>query len=125
MTRNEMYEAVRRFRADRDKPISNRLLCEAAGISIDTFKNIFDLGLPMSEMAQRRLGRALTAWANGDLRVMRNRNASKYIEYRREAKPDMQRGVNLTLKGGRIVLKVGPRNMNDYTQPSLKERLEK
>ena len=125
MTRKEIREAVARFKADENRVFSEKLLAEAAGISHATYRLVFYEGHEMSEMVQIRMERALKALANGELRVMRNRNKSKYVEYRREPKPDMQRGIHLNMKNGRISLSTGLRNLNDYSNPSLKEQLGK
>lgn len=124
MTRKEIREAVDRFRADDKRVMSEALLAEAAGISLSTYRLVFYEGKEMSEMVQIRMERALKALANGELRVMRNRNKSKYVEYRKEAKPDLRRGLQLSLQNGKLSLKAGLRNLNDYSQPSLKEQLE-
>lgn len=125
MTRKEIREAVARFKADPNRAFSEALLAEAAGISHSTFRLVFDKNNEMPEWVQIRMERVLKALAAGELRIMRNRDRTKYVEYRREPKPDMQRGIRLELKNGRISINPGLRNLNDYSQPSLKEQLEK
>lgn len=124
MTRSEIRDAIRRFQQDENKILSEALLCEAAGISLWTFHNVFKNNAPMSEMVQRRMGKALKAWASGELRIMRNKDRTRYIEYRKEPKPVLQRSIRLQFKDNRISLNSGMRNLNDYTQPSLKEQME-
>lgn len=124
MTQNEIRNAIRRFQQDENRILSAALLCEAAGISMWTFHNVFKNNAPMSEMVQRRMAKALKAWASGELRIMRNKDRTRYIEYRKEPKPVLQRTMRLQLKNNRISLNSGVRNLNDYTQPSFKEQME-
>ena len=79
----------------------------------------------MSEMVQIRMERALQSLARGELRVMQNKNRTRYIEYRKEPKPEFRPGTRLQFKGNRISLVTGLRNLNDYSQPTLKDDLEK
>jgi len=125
MTKLEIRKAVRRFMSDQTKVISQNNLCELAGISKMTFQNIFLYGENMSDETQLRMERALTAIEQGRIAVMRYPDATRHPEYRREPNPELRRGMGLTLKGGRIGLKIGLENANNYRTPTLGEQLEK
>ena len=120
-----MREAIRRFLGDDRSPISERMFCELAGISRVTFRSVFHDNTTLTPMVQVRVEKALEAIRNGDVRVMQNRDKTRYLEYRRESKPEFRRGMGLELKNGKIGLKVGLRNPNDYLQPTFKEQLDK
>ena len=126
MTKRELRAAIDRFCADENRIISIENLCELAGISKDTFRNVFRLGVTSITIpTQLRLEKALTAIQNGEVRVMRNPDRTVTISYRRKSEPEFARGYGLTLKDGRIVVKTGLTNVNDYTKPTLKEELER
>jgi hypothetical protein len=125
MTQAELRKAVKRFLADPTRVVSQNLLADAAGISLATFRDAFIDDLPMSEVTQIRMTKALEHLRKGDLQVVRNRNKTKDIVYRKDPKPDLGRSMGLTVQGGQIRLKVGVRNLNDYREPSFKEKLGK
>ena len=126
MTRNELRLAVLRFRDDPNRVISIDLFCELAGISPDTFTAVFrDHGM-MTKYVQVRCERALKSIERGEVKVMRGRYRKHTIEYRYGApQPDLKRTCALNLSGGKIGLKIGVTNANDYTKPTFLEQLEK
>jgi hypothetical protein len=124
MTRKAILAAMKRFDADKGKVISMRMLCELAGISHDTYQNVRDGRSPMTEVTQIRLERALGAVERGEVKIMRRPDQTKFISYRRHAKPDMRRGFSLTVKGGRIAIRTGLQNASDYTRTTFGEELD-
>jgi AraC-like DNA-binding protein len=125
MTKAQVREAVERFIADPNRTMSERLLCELAGISRDTFRDVFKHKIQgLTPMVQLRMERALTALEKGDVTIFQKKDRSRYISYRKEAKLPLKPSVGLTVKNGQIGLKIGPRNVNCYTSPTLKEQLE-
>jgi len=125
MTRVQMREAIKRFLADEDRVLSERLFCQLAGISKLTFRKVFHGGETLTPMVQLRVEKALKALERGEVRLMQNRDRTKYVEYRREPQPELRRSLGLQMKNGKIELKIGLRNANDYTQPTFKEQFEK
>lgn len=123
MTRLQIRKAIARFQADEGRVLSDEKFCELAGIGYRTFRDIFEDGKNMSVPTQLRVEKALAALEKGMVRLMQSGH-SKIVEYRREPKPDMVRGLGLQVKGGRIQLKVGIKNANCYTAPSFKDQLE-
>lgn len=125
MTKADIKKAVRRFMRDDTKVLSQNNLCELAGISKMTFQNVFLYGENMSDETQLRMERALTAIEQGRIALMQYPDKSRHPEYRREAKPELRRGLGLTMKGGRIGLKIGLENANNYRAATLGEQLDR
>jgi hypothetical protein len=124
MTRAEIRKAVRRFMRDDTKVLSQNNLCELAGISKMTFQNVFLYGHNMSDETQLRMERAIIAIEKGFVALMQYPDQSRHPEYRRQPKPELRRGLGLTLKDGRIGLKIGLENANNYRAPTLGEQLD-
>ena len=57
--------------------------------------------------------------------IMQNRDNTKFVQYRREAKPRMARSTSLQMVNGEIKIKVGVINRGDYSAPTLDEQLER
>lgn len=126
MTKKQLRAAVMRFRADPNRVISIENLLVLAGISKDTYRDVFITGAtPITVSTQLRLEKALTAVKNGEVKVMRHPDKTVTVGYRRKAEPEFARGYGLTMRGGRIAVKTGLVNVNDYSQPTFKEELER
>jgi len=76
---------------------------------------------PLTEYIQRRVDKGYKAWQRGEVAIMQLRNKSKYIEYRREAKPRIVPSTGLQMINGKIGIRLGMRNIDDYSQPPLFE----
>jgi hypothetical protein len=123
MTKKEIFAAVQRFRADPDRVISEQLFAELAGISETFFHKIFRYGEPFGPRTQLRLERAIKAIENGEVAVMQ-KGRHRFVTYRREPRIDYKRNYGLTMKGGKIGLKLGMTNANCYTGRTFKEEIE-
>jgi len=120
-----LMDIIERFIADPNRGISILLFCEAAGVPKTTFTDIFkNKTLELSEIVQRRVSRAYTAWANGEIAVMENRDRSRFIEYRRVAKPKMVKDNRIVFNNGQLQLKIGVKNRADYSMPDLNGQLK-
>ena len=125
MTKKDIRAAVERFMADETNSMSERLLCELAGISRDTFRNVFKHKITdITPTTQIRMERALKALEAGEVSIYRRKDRTRYIQYRKEAKVPLAPGLRLTLKEGQIGLKIGMRNKNCYTSKTFKEEME-
>jgi hypothetical protein len=127
MREKELRAAMDRFYADKDRVISERLLAELAGISLDTLKDVFKLRRTMlTPTTQLRLERALKHIERGEVAVMQDGMKRRSIQYRKkgEEKPAFRKTTRLTFRNGRIGLKVGPENANCYTAPTFKDEWE-
>ena len=54
---------------------------------------------------------------------MQNRDASKFVQYRKEAKPVLQRTNKLEVINGEIKIKLGISKKYDYSGSTLDEQL--
>jgi hypothetical protein len=79
----------------------------------------------MTEMVQYRVSKAYTEWKNGEVVIMQNRDRTKYVDYRKEAKPVLERGFNLQVQDGQIKIKLGIQKKYDYARQTLDEQLER
>ena len=124
MTKKQIRSALERFERDKSKVVSLRLFCDLAGISLDTYKNLRADKYEMSEMVQIRLERALGKMERGEVKVMHHRDRTNHIAYRKVAEPEFKRGLSLTLKNGRIAIKTGLQNANNYRRPTFEEEFD-
>lgn len=125
MTAKQLRAAITRFRADQGRIVSVENLCSLAGISADTFRNVFITGVTaMTVPTQIRMEKALAAIERGEVKVMRNPDKTVTAHYRRKAEPEFARSLRLNLRGGKIGIAAGLVNVNNYTKPTLKEELE-
>ena len=124
--RVELKRLVRKFILDKDRGISLNLFCEIVGISSQRLKDVVLLEEePMTEYMQRRISKAYTAWLNGEIAIMQNRDRTKFVQYRKEAKPVLERSQRLEFSNGQIKLKLGITNKYDYSDLTLDEQLKR
>ena len=89
----ELRQLLSRFFDDEDRGISLQLFAELAGLEKKTLIDIFYRGMNMSQRSQIRLSKAYHAWKNGEVRIMQNRDRTKFVEYREEPKPVLVRST--------------------------------
>lgn len=124
MTKKELFAALARFEADPDRIITIRLLCELAGIHVDTYySSVQRREYEITPLTQIRLEKALKAIERGEIKVMR-KNRTKSIAWRRRPQPEFKRGMALSMKDGKIGLKIGLQNANCYTAPTFREEID-
>jgi len=56
---------------------------------------------------------------------MKNRDNTKFVQYRKDARPVVERKNQLEVVNGQIKLKIGLVNKYDYSQQTLDEQLER
>jgi len=78
---------------------------------------------PLTEVVQIRVSKAYQQWKSGNVRVMQNKDRTRYVEYRKESKPPMMASMGLQVTSGGIKLKVGMVNRHDYSEITLDEAL--
>lgn len=126
MRKKELRAAMQRFFDDKNRVISERMLAELAGLSIDTIKNVFKFQITeLTPTTQIRLEKALKAIENGDVVVTEAWNRVRNVGYRRKPQPEFKRGLSLTLKDGKIGIRARPVNANCYTEPTFREEFER
>ena len=124
LSKTELKRQIKRFLSDKDRGISVQMFAELAGISKATLLDVFHYETePMSETTQRRVNKAYMQWKAGMVKVMSNRDRSRFIEYRKEAKPPIIHGLGLKVTSDGIKLRVGLVNRHDYSEQDLDEAL--
>lgn len=119
----ELHQLLKRFFDDQDRGISMSLFAELAGLTKKTLIDIFYRGHTMSERSQIRLSKAYHAWKNGEIRVMQNRDRTRFVEYREQPKPVLVRSNKIVVENGKIRLEISPKNPRDYSGKTLDEQL--
>jgi len=121
----ELMQIMKRFLANRKRGISKQLFCELAGISRSQLYGVFVAeDLPMTIYVQKRVSKAYQEYKNGEVGVYMNRDLSKFVQYRKQAVPPLKRGNRIELVNGKIQLKIGIINRNDYSEQTLDEQLK-
>jgi hypothetical protein len=121
----ELKRIMKRFLQDKDRGISISLFAELAGVSQAHIRDVFlDEAEPLTEYMQRRISKAYVEWINGEVAIMQNRDNTRFVQYRKEAKPDMAKTTGLHLVNGEIKIKVGITNRSDYSVLTLDEQLK-
>lgn len=124
--KKQLLPIIKRFLADKNRGISKELFANLAGIHVRHLLDVFDYEVePMTEMVQYRVSKAYTEWKNGEVVIMQNRDRTKYVDYRKEAKPVLERGFNLQVQDGQIKIKLGIQKKYDYARQTLDEQLER
>jgi hypothetical protein len=122
----ELKRVIRKFIQDKDRGISLDLFCEICGISQVRLRDVFlNETEPITEYMQRRVNKAYYAWLNGEIAIMQNRDRTKFVQYRKEAKPVLERTTGLQVVNGQIKLKLGITNKYDYSDLTLDEQLKR
>ena len=124
LSKSELLLQMKRFVADKDRGISVALFCDLAGMSVVHFREVFlDEKHPLTETLQKRVNKAYIHWKMGMVKVMKRNDNTRYVDYRREAKPPIMPNVGLKLTSEGIKLRVGMVNRHDYSESDLKEAL--
>jgi hypothetical protein len=124
LTKQELFRQMKRFVKDRERGISIDLFCRLAGISTVQFYEVFvHRTYPQTEMMQLRVSKAYQQWKEGNVKVMRRKDNTRYVEYRREPQPAMMPGMGLKVTPDGIKIKVGLVNRHDYSEIDLQEAL--
>ena len=97
-----------------------------AGISEAHLQDVFLYQTqPLSEMVQRRVDKAYKAWQRGEVAVMQNKDRTRFVEYRKEAKPVFKRSLGLQVTNDGIKISLGIKPKYDYSGKSLDEQLKR
>ena len=121
-----LRKTMKRFLADRNRGISLELFADLCGISKKTLQDVFiNEEHPLTEYIQRRVSKGYTEWKNGEVAIMQNRDTSKFVQYRKEAKPVLHKTTGSHLVNGEIRIKVGINNRYDYDSNTLIDELER
>ncbi|NDH69254.1 MAG: AraC family transcriptional regulator [Gammaproteobacteria bacterium] len=126
MPKAVLRKVIKRFLQDKDRGISVALFAELAGISVAHLKDVFlHENEPLTEYIQRRVNKAYFEWQDGEVAIMQNRDKTRFVQYRKEAKPIMEKKTTLQVVNGKIALKIGIAPKYDYSKSTLDEQLER
>ena len=124
LTKIELKRIIKRFFADQERGISIKLFCELCCISE---KHMLDVFLyesqPLTEYIQRRVSKGYQEWRAGNVKVMKNRDNTRFVEYRKTSQPPIYRATGLKVTPEGIKLRVGLVNRHDYSELDLDEAL--
>ena len=121
-----LRKAIKRFLQDKDRGISVELFAQLAGLSKSHIKDVFVYETePLTEYVQRRVSKAYNEWTSGEVAIMQNRDNTRFVQYRKESKPIMQKKTTLQMVDGKIGLKIGIAPKYDYLTQTLDEQLER
>ena len=125
IAKRDLMKIMERFLKDKDRGISIPMFAEAAGLHHTTLTDVFiHKEKPLSEYVQRRTSKAYQAFAAGELQVMANRDNTRFVQYRRVAKPALKRENRIVFNNGVLQLKIGITNKVNYDQPTLDDQLK-
>jgi AraC-like DNA-binding protein len=126
LPKSVLRRAIKRFLLDKDRGISMELFAELAGLSKSHIKDVFLYETePLTEYVQRRVSKAYTEWTNGEVAIMQNRDKTRFVQYRQQAKPVLEKKTSLQVVNGKISLKIGIAPKYDYLTQTLDEQLER
>jgi len=126
LPKRELLRIIKRFIKDQDRGISVKLFAEICGVNKEHLLDVFFYRTqPLTEYMQIRVNKGYQSWLKGEVAVMQNRDKTRFVEYRREAKPRLVRSTGLQLVNGEIKIKIGVSNKGDYSGLSLDETLKR
>jgi hypothetical protein len=113
----ELLDIMDRFIADKERGISMALFAEMCGLNKDFLLDVFKRKTePLTERTQIRVSRAYHNYKDGYVRIMQNRDRSKFVEYRREPERVVVRSQKIALVDGKLQIRLGLRNPRDYSR---------
>ena len=126
LSKAELKRIMRRFLSDHNRGISISLFSDLCGVSVSQLRDVFlREAEPLTEYVQRRVSKAYNEWKDGEVAIMQNRDTSKFVQFRKEAKPAMQRTTGLQVVNGEIKIKLGITKKYDYSISTLDEQLRR
>ena len=124
--RLELKRTIKRFLTDKNRGISIPLFAELCGVSVAILRLVFiKEEEPLTEYVQRRVSKGYQSWVRGEVAVMMNRDQTRFVQYRKEAKPKVARSMGLEVQNGQIKLKIGLKNKADYSNLDIDEQLRR
>jgi hypothetical protein len=122
----ELKIIMRRFLSDHERGISIPLFSDLSGVSISQLRDVFlNDKEPLTEYVQRRVSKAYNEWKNGEVAIMQNRDSSKFVQYRKEVRPALEKTNKLEVINGEIKIKLGISKKYDYSGSTLDEQLRR
>jgi hypothetical protein len=125
MPRKELLRQLKLFKADKKRGITFKNFALIAGISYYHLNSIVAERLPMTELSQKRLSKALNEFKLGKVATIEHVSGRTEPVYRQKPVPLARKSMGLTVKNGQITISVGMRQLGDYSRPTLGELLDK
>ena len=126
MPKKQLLHEIKRFLKDKDRGISIKLFAELCGIDKTHLLDVFFFRThPLTEYIQIRVSKGYEAWKNGEVAVMQNQNNTRFVTYRKNPIPRVANSAGLQVVNGAIKIKLGVRNLGDYSGFDLNEQLER
>lgn len=123
--KKELLRIVKRFIKDKDRGISIKLFASLCGVSDTMIKDVFLYETePMTEYMQRRVNKGYREWMAGEVAIMKNRDNTRFVQYRKDPKPVLAPTSKLEFVGGVAKIKLGVTNKHDYSGLTLDEQLK-
>ena len=120
--KQELKILVGRLLKDKERGISLQKFADLCGISREFLADVFIYEItPMSETTQRRVSAAYKAWVDGRVKIMRRKDKTTYVDYRKVAEPAIFSHMGIVNSPDGFKLSIGPRNRHDYSYPTLDE----
>lgn len=124
--KKELHHIMKQFLTDVNRGISVQLFAELCGLSDKTLQTTFIYDTtPLSEFVQRRVSKGYQSWLKGEVAVMQNIDKTRFVDYRKVAKPRFGRKYGLKVVNGQIKMDIGVRNKADYSFVTLDKQLER
>lgn len=125
-SQSELKRLMKRFLEDENRRISVKMFGELCGYSREHLYSVFKYETePVTIPMQIRASKALRSLERGEIAVMRNQDNTRFVQYRKEPKPALARSTGLQVVDGQIRMKIGIKNHNDYSVPSLDEQMRR
>ena len=120
--KEELKVLVGKLLRDKARGISIQKFADLCGISKDLLQDVFIYEIvPMTETTQRRVSAAYQHWVDGRVRVMRRKDQTQYVDYRKIPEPAIFPHMGIVNSPDGFKLSIGPRNRHDYSYPTLDE----
>ena len=120
--KEELKRVVGKLLRDKERGISIQKFADLSGISKDLLQDVFIYGItPMSETTQRRVSAAYQHWVDGRVKIMRRKDQTQYVDYRKIPEPAIFPHMGIVNSPDGFKLSIGPRNRHDYSYPTLDE----
>lgn len=122
LSKSELKRQIKKFLQDKDRGISVNLFSELCGISRHYLWQVFVLEQePLTETTQTRVNRAYALWKQGYVKVMKNRDNTRFVDFRKVAQPPIMPSTGLKMTSEGIKIRVGMVNRHDYSGFDLNE----
>ena len=124
ISKSELLRIIGKFLKDHNRGMSIKLFADLCGVSETMMKDVFlENVCPLSEYIQRRVSKGYRDYVKGNVAVYKNRDNTRFVDYRRVPKPRIARSMGLDVVNGEIRLKIGIRNRSDYSDRTIDEKL--